>query len=308
MGRYSPEYMTRHINEPMTLPFITQAIKDGAILEARVISCDADYTLTLDLGKNILGTIKIDEFEFSVNEHKVNTHSAEYSIYRHVKFIPLSITKNNGIYTVECSRKKAQEICFNNYIKNLEPGDIIDATITRINRYGVFCDIGCGITALLPTNNISVTHVIDVNAFLKNVHNLKVIVKSIDENYRIQLTHKELLGTWKEEVENIHRGDIICGTVLSVEEYGVFIRISQNLSGLADVSALELNTGDKVLVRVTLIKEESMKVKLVIISKVDDDNEKLEVTQFNYRIKDSHINEWHYSTPTAKRQISSCFE
>lgn len=307
MNKYSPEYMTKRIQEPMTLQSICQAIDDKAILEGRVVCCDSDFTLTIDLGRNILGKIKLDDFEYTLNNNETNRHSVECTIYKHIKFIPLSVSKENGIYIVQCSRKLAQEECFNNYIKNLKVGDIIDVTITNINKYGAFCDIGCGIIALLPTNNLSITHVEDPSDFLRNIHSLKVVVKSIDKNYRIQLTHRELLGTWKEEAANIHIDDIICGTVLSVEKYGVFVRLSQNISGLADSTPIELEINDKVLVRVSFIKEENMKIKLVIISKLDKQADEKIRNHFNYRVEGNHISEWHYSTPTAKKQIDSYF-
>lgn len=305
MGKYSPEYITKMKRPPMTLNFINQAIKDKAILEARVISCDAENTLTLELGKNILGKIKLSELEYNYDEHETKPVAATSKVYKHIKFIPISVCSDNGIYIVECSRKQSQKECFDNYIKNLSVGDIIDAQVIRITKYGVFCDIGCGITALLPTNSISVTHVVDPVQALRYVHSMKVIVRSIDNDYRIQLTHKELLGTWKEEVSKIAQDEVLFGTVLSVENYGVFVRLSQNLSGLADIPNIDVKTGDTVSVRVTYIKEENMKVKLVIINKVDNDEG--EHMSFKYNDVGSHISEWHYSTPNAKRQIDSYF-
>lgn len=308
MGKYSPEYMNKRIQEPMTIQIIDEAIKNKDILEGKVICCDSNHTLTLELGKNILGKITSEDFEYVIDGSKSSGQHIEYAVYKHLKFIPLSSENDNGVTVVKCSRKLAQEECFNNYIKKLHIGDIIDATVSRINRYGVFCDIGCGICALLPINNLSVTHVIDPNEFLLDTYNIKAVVKKIDDNNRIQLTHKELLGTWKEEASDIKKNSIICGIVLSVEKYGVFIRISQNLSGLAEPTNIDLETNDKVLVRVTFIKEESMKIKLVVISKLDDTAKEQIHNSFNYRIEDNHISEWHYSVPGAKKQIDSYFK
>ena len=36
------------------------------------------------------------------------------------------------------------------------PGDVIDAVVTRMEPFGAFCDIGAGISALLPIDAISV--------------------------------------------------------------------------------------------------------------------------------------------------------
>lgn len=305
MSKYSPEYLTHMNRKPMSLNAVKQAIENKAILEAKVIKCNSEYELTVEIGKNIIGKIPFDELEYHINNVETKRASATSKVNKHIKFMPLDISEENGIYIVKCSRKKVQELCYNNYIKKLSVGDIIDAEVTKIVGYGIFCDIGCGIIALLPTNNISVTHIVDTTVELKGVTNLKVIVKSIDENYRIELTHRELLGTWEQEVSKFNEGDIVHGTVLSIEDYGVFIRLSQNLSGLADNSNNELKPGDTVNVKVQSIQSKNMKVKLSVIEKVG--NIENEPMKFGYYITEPHIKDWVYSTSTAKKQIESHF-
>lgn len=310
MGRYSPEWLTKMRREPMSLKFINNSIKNRAILEYVVSSCDSNNTLTLNLGKNIVGKIKFDELEYHIDNKDTKAISAVSKVGKYIRFIPTSIEKVDDTYYVECSRKEAQKECYENYISKLMTGDIIDACIIKVMNYGAFCDIGCGIVALLPTNDISVTHTINPQVLLKNIHRLKTVVKSIDENSRIQLSHKELLGSWSEEASKFNEGDIISGTVLSIEEYGVFVKISQNLSALAEITDLDIQCGDLVSVKITSIKPETMKVKLVIIQKISDDIETIQSLNqgFSYYIKEGHINSWNYSTETAKRQIVSNFD
>lgn len=308
MNKYSPEYMTQIHKENMALASIKDAINKKEILEAQVKSCDANNTLTLVLGRNIIGKIPFEEIEYSLTGKETKTASATSKVGRHIKFIPVEVDETTKPITVICSRKAAQKECYDNYISKLIPGDIIDARIIKIVSYGAFCDIGCGIVSLLPTNNISVTHIVDPESILKYVHNIKAVIKSIDDEGRIQLTHKELLGTWEQEVSKIREGDIIPGVVLSKESYGVFVRLSQNLSGLAEVPEFDVNTGDKVTVKVTNIKPDNMKVKLIIISTSGSDNPDTEEhISFDYVISDGHIDKWVYSTETAKKQIITEF-
>lgn len=308
MNRYNPEYFTKAKHKPMTIEFLTKAIERKAVLEAKVESCDIDNTLTLKLGKDILGKVSFSDLEYSVNGKDVKPASATSKVGRYIKFIPTKIEKDEASekYIVTCSRKDIQQECYNNYISKLVPGDIIDATILKLVSYGAFCDIGCGIVALLPTNNISVTHIVDPEYFLKGIHSIKAVVSSNTEN-GVVLSHKELLGTWKEETDKLSSGMVVTGTVLSVTDYGVFVRLSQNLSGLAETPDMVLNVKDKVSVRVTGIKPDSMKVKLLIISKLDDNTDEGMTTSFDYSITQGHIDEWVYSTPTAKRQIGTVF-
>lgn len=305
MSKYSPEYMTHRNREEMSLNAVKQAIRMQSILEARVIKCDSDNNLTIEIGKNIIGIIPFSELEYHPDGTPIKPASATSKVNRHIKYIPISIRKEDDIFIVDCSRKQVQKICYDNYISNLTPGDVIDAYVLKIMNYGIFCDIGCGIVALLPTNNISVTHIVNPTIELRGISTLKVVVNHIDENYRVELTHKELLGTWEEEVASFNEDDVTYGTVLSVEEYGVFVRLSQNLSGLADITELELKPGDLVSVRIQSIQNRNMKIKLTIIDKIGTATDK--PMRFKYYITEPHIKDWVYSTATAKKQIESHF-
>lgn len=305
MSKYSPEYMTHRNREEMSLNAVKQAIRMQSILEARVVKCDSDNNLTIEIGKNIIGIIPFSELEYHPDGTPIKPASATSKVNRHIKYIPISIRKEDDIFIVDCSRKQVQKICYDNYISNLTPGDVIDAYVLKIMNYGIFCDIGCGIVALLPTNNISVTHIVNPAIELRGISTLKVVVNHIDENYRVELTHKELLGTWEEEVASFNEDDVTYGTVLSVEEYGVFVRLSQNLSGLADVTELELKPGDLVSVRIQSIQNRNMKIKLTIIDKIGTATDK--PMRFKYYITEPHIKDWVYSTATAKKQIESHF-
>lgn len=305
MGKYSPEYMTHRNREDMSLNAVKQAIREQSVLEARVTKCNSDNSLELDIGKNIIGIITFDELEYHPDETPIKKASATSKINKHVKFIPTSIEKEDDKFIVHCSRKQVQKMCYDNYISKLLPGDIIDAYVLKIMNYGIFCDIGCGIVALLPTNNISVTHIINPVTDLKGISTLKVVVKHVDENLRVELSHKELLGTWEEESSSFKEDDVTYGTVLSIEQYGIFVRLSQNLSGLADVVDFELKPGDTVSVRIQSIQSKNMKIKLSIIEKIDSTLDK--PMRFKYHITGSHIKDWVYSTDTAKKQIESHF-
>lgn len=305
MSKYSPEYITHRNREEMSLNAIKQAIRMQSILEARVTKCDSNNNLTIEIGKNIIGIIPFNELEYHPDGTPIKPASATSKVNRHIKYIPISIRKEDDLFIVDCSRKQVQKICYDNYISNLTPGDVIDAYVLKIMNYGIFCDIGCGIVALLPTNNISVTHIVNPAIELRGISTLKVVVNHIDENYRVELTHKELLGTWEEEVASFNEDDVTYGTVLSVEEYGVFVRLSQNLSGLADITELELKPGDLVSVRIQSIQNRNMKIKLTIIDKAGTAADK--TMRFKYYITEPHIKDWVYSTATAKKQIESHF-
>ena len=307
MSSYSPEFFEQKQHEPLTYDEVVEAINNKKIIEVKVTKCNIHNDLTLNIGENITGIIKFKDIEYHPDGSPIKAVSATTKVGKHVKVIPLKIEEKCGGYIVECSRLESQKLCYENYISKLTPGDVIDAYFIKATTYGVFCDIGCGIVGFLYTNNISVTHTIDPISEFRNISKMKVVVRNIDSNYKVELTHKELLGTWEEEVSNIEEGDVVYGTVLSIEEYGAFIRISQNLSGLADLNYnFELKTGDTVSVRILKINKNNMKIKLNVIDKIDN-KEANNRYNFVYRNKSNHIDKWVYSTPTSKKIVETVF-
>ena len=84
---------------------------------------------------------------------------------------------------------------------------------------------------------------------------------------RIYLSHKELLGTWLENAAAFAPGDTVTGVVRGVQDYGLFIELTPNLSGLAEWRQ-GLSPGDSVSVYIKSIRPESRKIKLQVIRRL----------------------------------------
>ena len=65
----------------------------------------------------------------------------------------------NGEEYYLLSRAEAQRRCRAQYLDTLEAGSVIPCTVTHIENFGAFCDIGCGIAALLPIDCLSVSRI-----------------------------------------------------------------------------------------------------------------------------------------------------
>ena len=101
----------------------------------------------------------------------------------------------NGVRTAVLSRRAVQADCRAEYLSALRAGDVIDAVITRLEPFGAFCDVGAGIPALLPIDSISVSRIPHPSARFSVGQQIRAVLKSVDTDGRITLTHKELLGT-----------------------------------------------------------------------------------------------------------------
>ena len=131
---------------------------------------------------------------------------------------------------------------------------------------------------------------------------IKAVVKSI-ENERISLTHKELLGTWAENIEYFSVGETVAGIVRSIEEYGAFIELAPNLAGLAEPKE-EIKPGQQASVYIKNIIPARMKIKLIIIDTFDYD---YKPTPPNYFFTGDHMDKFIYSPKDSDRAIETIF-
>ena len=92
------------------------------------------------------------------------------------------------------------------------------------------------------------------------------MVKSIDkESGKINLSYKEILGTWEENVQKFVQGMNVKGIVRETEKNknGIFIELTPNLVGMAEYSE-GLEYGQEINVHIKKIDKEKRKVKLSI--------------------------------------------
>ncbi len=205
------------------------------------------------------------------------------------------------------SRRLAQTECLENYIKTLSAGDVIDAKITHMEQFGAFCDIGCGIVALLSVDCISVSRISHPSDRFDVGERIKVIVRSRSDDGRIYLTHKELLGTWEENAAMFSQGQTVAGTVRSVESYGIFVELSPNLAGLAEPRD-GVFPSQSAAVYIKSIIPERMKIKLVLIDTKNEPSPKGKLEYLGDIHTREHIERWQYSPDCSAKIIESIFE
>ncbi len=278
------------------------AMAAGQILEAKAYLCTESHDLMVHLG-NVKGIIPREEAAIGIREGTVRDIAIISRVGRPVAFIIQSMREENGKMTAILSRRAAQEKCRKEYIDRLVPGDIIGARITRLENFGAFLDIGCGIVSLMPIDMMSVSRISHPQQRFRTGQLVRAVVHSL-ENGRISLSHKELLGTWEENAAQFHAGETVRGVVRSIEDYGIFVELTPNLAGLAEKKPGIL-PGMAVSVFIKSILPERMKVKLVIIDGFADEDTPL---PFTYRIREGHISRWVYSPACCPRVIETVFD
>ena len=148
---------------------------------------------------------------------------------------------------------------------HLKPGMKLRGVVVSTTEYAAFVDVGGAVTGILKVQDMSDIMLQHASDMFKVGQRIEVIVKKYDRDTgRIELSYKELLGTFEENVKKIKEGDIVEGIVRNRIKTGVFIELKNNLVGLAEhVNGIEY--GQKVLVSIKRINVEKKKIKLIII-------------------------------------------
>lgn len=156
----------------------------------------------------------------------------------------------------------------------LDEGDTITVTVSNIEAYGVFVDLGNDIEGFLHISEISWDkNVKNPNDYLTVDQEIDVEVIEINPNtHKLRVSLKKLLPKpFDEFVKNYKEGDVVTGTVTSLTDFGAFVRIggvegllhNQDISWDKSVKCKDvLKSGDEVEVKIAKINPEDQKISL----------------------------------------------
>lgn len=308
MTKFMPEGSLISTRENLNLltskSLLKEAFFSRKIIEARAVMCDKEHNLHVDLGV-MKGIIPREEGAIGISDGSVRDIAIISRVNKPVAFrITDFIQDESGRTTAVLSRKQVQEDCIREYISQLASGDVIDAKVTHMESFGVFADIGAGVSALLPIDSISVSRIPHPSVRFKTGDDIKAVVKCIDAENRITLSFKELLGTWEQNASEFSAGETVPGIIRSVEKYGVFVELKPNLAGLAEYVP-DVHPGQHASVYVKSLIPEKMKIKLIIVDSFDAEYPDNTV---EYYTQADHIDRWVYSPECCEKVIETVFE
>ena len=292
---------TENVAAQRTPAALAEAMAKKQILEARAAVCDAAHNLIVDL-HGVRGIIPREKGALGIAEGTVRDIALISRVNKPVCFVVESLDFDGARPTAILSRRAAQEICLDEYISKLTPGDVIDARVTHLESFGAFCDIGCGIPSLIPIDAISVSRIAHPRDRFAPGDDIRAVVKSVEAG-RVALTHKELLGTWNENVSLFKAGETVSGIIRSVEEYGIFVELAPNLAGLAEPHE-DVRPGQYASVYIKSTIPEKMKVKLIVIDAFDAD---YPPAPMEYWFHGNRMEYWRYSPDECIKLIETVF-
>ena len=125
-------------------------------------------------------------------------------------------------------------------------GMSVEGKITAITNFGVFVNFDDGMEGLIHISELAWQRIDSPNELYKVNDKIKAEIVSIDGS-KIFLSAKKLLqDPWLEASAKYKIGQVVSGIILKINPFGLFVKLDEEIHGLAHISQLGLTTKDKI--------------------------------------------------------------
>ncbi len=278
-----------------TLDTLQTAMEEGRILEGMTLLCTATHDLLISLGE-FTGTIPREEVALGIREGTTKEIAILSRVGKPVSFVITAIDRAGETPILTLSRCAAQKQALA-HLRTLPRGTILPAVVTHMESFGVFLDIGCGFVSMVSLEQISVSRISHPRDRFQVGQDAFVVFQGMDEQKgHVLLSHKELLGTWAENVRHFATGMTVSGLVRGIKPYGIFVELRPNLTGLAEYSPY-IYEDQRVSVYIKSIVPERMKIKLLLIEGLEGT---VSPTALPYVMTQGCVDGWQYAPEQEK--------
>ncbi|MBS1870698.1 MAG: 30S ribosomal protein S1 [Actinobacteria bacterium] len=191
------------------------------------------------------------------------------------RVIELNRSRNNVVLSRRAVLEEQRREDRERILDRLQPGMIVDGTISNIVDFGAFVDLD-GIDGLIHISELSWSHVNHPSEILAIGNTVNVKVLDIDrDRQRISLGLKQTQeDPWQRVVDTYNVGDELEGKVTKVVTFGAFVEILDGVEGLVHISELAqhhvenpreiIQPGDEVKVKILEIDSDRRRLSLSI--------------------------------------------
>jgi len=239
-----------------------KAMKEKKVLKGlvKIVQHDEELgtdVLILDLD-GVKGVIKREEVDL-----EVNWKSLVGFVGREVSFVVQEVDKEKGV--VYCSRKEAQKLKRDEIVERLREGEMFNAQVIKILRYGAYVEIE-GVTGLLKNVDFAEDYT-TVGDVLKVGDTVNVRLKKISANNRLIF---EAVEKYKNPTimsfDTFQRDQVVLGVVRNVKPWGVYVCIAPGIDALCPIPGTgEIEEGMKVSFRITQVRPEEKRIRGKIV-------------------------------------------
>ncbi|MFY4845093.1 S1 RNA-binding domain-containing protein, partial [Aliarcobacter butzleri] len=224
------------------------------------------YGAFVDLGNDIEGLLHISEISWNKNlknPKELLTIGDEIN----VEVIELNVEQKR----LRVSLKNLQEKPFTKFINEHKVGDVIKGKIATLTDFGAFVNIG-DVDGLLHNEEASWESNAKCKSLFKKGDEVEVRIIKIDkEKENISLSIKDISDSPAKRFQDAYKlGDIVKGPVKDIKDFGIFIKLENNLDGLirnedfGPLKADEVKNGDEIEAVIINIDTKKNRVRLSV--------------------------------------------
>lgn len=265
------------------------AMEQQIVLESIALRCDRAHQFRLQLGE-VEAVIPHEECAVGLADGSTKEIALLTRVGKPVCFLITGLVGEDGRIVAHLSRRLAQEQALNALLAT-PAGTVLPATVTRLEPFGAFVDIGRGIPSMIPLGSISISRIgHPADRFYPGQEIFVCLQKAVPEQRRLLLSHRELLGTWAENAAQFSPGETVTGIVRGVLDYGIFVELTPNLPGLAEFLP-GYAVGNRVSVYIKAILPDRQKIKLLLIDKLSEQSGRVPPV---YAVTSGSVAGWDY--------------
>jgi len=237
----------------------------GSKIKGKVVNI-LPYGVFVELEKGIEGLIHVSEISWT---KRINNPQEMFAIGDMLETQVLSVDKDSR--RISLSLKQLEQNPWLEAEAKYPVGSKVSGKVKGFTEYGAFVELDSSLEGMIHVSDMSwtkrVAHPQDV---LKKSQKIEVLVVSIDaQNRRIALGLKQLQpNPWPEIARKYPLDTVLDAEVVSITEFGVFVKIDEELEGLVYSNEIDkeavsnLKPGDKVKVKVIKVDVEQAKIGL----------------------------------------------
>ncbi|HNQ50928.1 MAG TPA: 30S ribosomal protein S1 [Candidatus Omnitrophota bacterium] len=224
------------------------------------------YGVFVELEKGIEGLIHISEISWT---KKINNPGEVYAIGDMVEAIILTVDKDAR--RIALSIKQMEQNPWIDADAKFPAGTHVSGKVKSFTKYGVFVELDSNLEGMIHISDLSWTRrIANPQDVLKKGQKVDVTILSVDaQNQRIALGLKQLqTNPWPEIAQKYPLETVLETEVVSITDFGVFVKINEELEGLVFTNEIEqdrlkaLKPGDKIRVKIIKVDVDQGKIGL----------------------------------------------
>ncbi|RMF92954.1 MAG: 30S ribosomal protein S1, partial [Nitrospinota bacterium] len=257
---------------------VEQKYPEGSVVQARVVDI-TDYGAFLELEEGIEGLLHLSQMAWQRVKHP----SQVVKVGDVIEVMVLSVDKENR--RISLGTKQLTPNPWDVVEERYPVGSTVTGKVKAITHFGVFVSLPEGVDGFIHISELSWGKVEHPSAVVKKGEAIEAKVLDIDkEKEHLTLSLKQLTPhPWQAIEQKYPVGSVVEGEVVSLADFGAFVRLEPGVEGLIHLSQLGkphvsrpeevVSLGQRVQVEVLRIDAEERKMSLRLVAESTEERE-----------------------------------